>query len=66
MFHYFGDVQLFITFLANNYYAERGQPIKCGSIIRLMHLTTQCFLHSHNFPAPLSRFHQASTLKNIF
>ncbi|KAI1708237.1 MIR domain-containing protein [Ditylenchus destructor] len=36
----------------------RGEPIKCGTTIRFMHLTTRCFLHSHLFPAPLSRSHQ--------
>ena len=36
----------------------RGTPVKCGSIIRLMHLATKCFLHSHLMPAPLSRSQQ--------
>uniref|UniRef100_A0A914I9U2 MIR domain-containing protein n=1 Tax=Globodera rostochiensis TaxID=31243 RepID=A0A914I9U2_GLORO len=34
---------------------QRGQPVKCDSVVRLMHLQTRCFLHSHEFPAPLSR-----------
>ena len=29
-------------------------PIKCGSTIRLQHLQTRMFLHSHNFRSPLS------------
>ncbi|CAD5207340.1 unnamed protein product [Bursaphelenchus okinawaensis] len=37
---------------------KRGEPIKCGDVIRLLHLTTKCFLHSHDFPSPLSRGNQ--------
>lgn len=33
---------------------ERGAPIKCGSSIRLEHLSTGKNLHSHLFPSPLS------------
>ena len=29
-------------------------PIKCGSVIRLQHLQTRLFLHSHKFTSPLS------------
>ena len=28
--------------------------VKCGSVIRLQHLQTRLFLHSHNFVSPLS------------
>lgn len=34
---------------------ERGQPIKCGQTIRLLHLNTNRNLHSHHFQSPLSR-----------
>ncbi|KAH7721946.1 MIR domain containing protein [Aphelenchoides avenae] len=37
---------------------KRGEHIKCGSTIRLLHLTTRCYLHSHLFPAPLSKNNQ--------
>ncbi|MFH4976729.1 hypothetical protein AB6A40_003438 [Gnathostoma spinigerum] len=37
---------------------SRGEPIKCGEKIRLHHLSTGCYLHSHMFPAPLSRGYQ--------
>ncbi|CAB3407170.1 unnamed protein product [Caenorhabditis bovis] len=37
---------------------NRGDPIKCGETIRLKHLTTGRFLHSHDFSAPLSKSHQ--------
>ncbi|KAI6183266.1 MIR domain containing protein [Aphelenchoides bicaudatus] len=37
---------------------QRGDLIKCGDIVRLLHLTTRCFLHSHDFAAPLSRSYQ--------
>lgn len=32
----------------------RGQPIKCGSTIRLEHVETKKNLHSHHFQSPLS------------
>lgn len=32
----------------------RGQPVKCGSTIRLEHVETKKNLHSHNFQSPLS------------
>nr|CAD2193629.1 unnamed protein product [Meloidogyne enterolobii] len=38
-----------------NQHCKRGTPIKCDDIIRLMHLQTRCFLHSHDFEAPLSK-----------
>nr|CDJ82786.1 MIR domain containing protein [Haemonchus contortus] len=37
---------------------HRGDPIKCGDKIRLKHLTTGCFLHTHHFQAPLSSHYQ--------
>ncbi|KIH64650.1 MIR domain protein [Ancylostoma duodenale] len=37
---------------------KRGEPIKCGDKIRLKHLTTGCFLHTHHFHAPLSKHYQ--------
>ncbi|KAF1579159.1 UNVERIFIED_CONTAM: Stromal cell-derived factor 2, partial [Eudyptes robustus] len=43
---------------ANNAVCKRGEPIKCGDTIRLVHLTTKCFLHSHEFPSPLSKGNQ--------
>jgi len=32
----------------------RGEPVKCGNIIRLQHLATSKNLHSHHFASPLS------------
>ncbi|XP_046990713.1 stromal cell-derived factor 2 [Schistocerca americana] len=32
----------------------RGEPVKCGDIIRLTHLATLKNLHSHHFASPLS------------
>ncbi|KHJ93699.1 MIR domain protein [Oesophagostomum dentatum] len=37
---------------------KRGDSMKCGSTLRLKHLTTGCFLHTHHFIAPLSKQHQ--------
>ncbi|VIO96887.1 Uncharacterized protein BM_BM5370 [Brugia malayi] len=34
---------------------KRGEPVKCGSKIRLKHLTTGCYLHSHLFSAPITK-----------
>uniref|UniRef100_A0A1B0D2S3 MIR domain-containing protein n=1 Tax=Phlebotomus papatasi TaxID=29031 RepID=A0A1B0D2S3_PHLPP len=33
---------------------ERGEPVSCGDIIRLQHVTTKKNLHSHHFQSPLS------------
>ncbi|VDK52493.1 unnamed protein product [Cylicostephanus goldi] len=37
---------------------KRGEPMKCGEKLRLKHLTTGCFLHTHHFTAPLSKHYQ--------
>ena len=37
-----------------------GTPIKCGAVVRLVHSSTKKFLHSHNFPSPLSRQQEVS------
>ncbi|VDL74896.1 unnamed protein product [Nippostrongylus brasiliensis] len=47
--------QIYPAFESN---CHRGDPIKCGDKIRLKHLTTGCFLHSHHFQAPLSKSYQ--------
>lgn len=46
----------------------RGTPIKCGQTIRLMHIKTNKYLHSHHFQAPMSRdqVHQAYMWEGIF
>lgn len=38
----------------------RGQPIECGSIIRLQHVQTRKYLHSHLFKSPLSNQQEVS------
>ena len=30
------------------------KPVSCGSVVRLQHLQTRLFLHSHKFSSPLS------------
>lgn len=35
-------------------YCNRGEPVACGSIIRLHHIATNKNLHSHHFSSPLS------------
>lgn len=39
---------------------QRGEPVKCGDRMRLEHLATKRNLHSHLFPAPLSREQEVS------
>jgi dolichyl-phosphate-mannose--protein O-mannosyl transferase len=35
-------------------YCKNGQPIHCGDTVRLMHLKTKKYLHSHFIPSVLS------------
>jgi hypothetical protein len=35
--------------------SEAGEPIKCGTTIRLEHLQTQTNVHTHLFASPISR-----------
>ncbi|KAK4516034.1 uncharacterized protein ATC70_010995 [Mucor velutinosus] len=39
---------------------SRGEPIPCGSAIRLKHANTQGYLHSHLHQSPLSRQQEVS------
>ncbi|KAI8142438.1 MIR motif-containing protein [Fennellomyces sp. T-0311] len=39
---------------------KRGEPVPCGSVIRLRHANTKAYLHSHNHPSPLSRQQEVS------
>nr|CAG4645136.1 EOG090X0E0P [Leptodora kindtii] len=39
---------------------KRGEPVDCGSIIRLQHSATRKFLHSHLFASPLSNNQEVS------
>jgi len=43
-----------------NTYCKRGDPIKCGSTIRLKHLNTGRWLHSHYYRSPLSNQQEVS------
>ncbi|VVC44056.1 Hypothetical protein CINCED_3A013754 [Cinara cedri] len=43
---------------------KRGEPIKCGTIIRFTHLTTKKNLHSHLFSSPLSNNQEVSAYGN--
>lgn len=36
------------------------KPVECGSVIRLQHLQTHLYLHSHNFRSPLSHNQEVS------
>ncbi|CAM9528828.1 unnamed protein product [Ectocarpus fasciculatus] len=39
---------------------EVGQPMACGSVVRLEHVSTGRNLHSHNFKSPLTRGQEVS------
>ncbi|KAI9033614.1 MIR motif-containing protein, partial [Phycomyces nitens] len=39
---------------------KRGEPVPCGSIIRLRHINTNGYLHSHNHKSPLSSQQEVS------
>merc|ERR1712071_311316 len=39
---------------------KRGEPVECGSTLRLQHSTTKKFLHSHLFSSPLSGSQEVS------
>ncbi|KAF0771916.1 stromal cell-derived factor 2 [Aphis craccivora] len=45
-------------------HCKRGEPIKCGSIVRFTHLTTKKNLHSHLFSSPLSGNQEVSAYGN--
>ena len=40
------------------------EPLECGSKLRLQHLVTKKFLHSHHFSSPLSRNQEISAFGN--
>jgi len=39
---------------------DLGEPVKCGSLIRLTHLQTDRNLHTHHFASPLSKQQEVS------
>ncbi|KAI9491043.1 MIR motif-containing protein, partial [Zychaea mexicana] len=39
---------------------KRGEPVPCGSIVRLRHANTKAYLHSHLHSSPLSRQQEVS------
>ncbi|XP_050542667.1 stromal cell-derived factor 2 [Daktulosphaira vitifoliae] len=47
-----------------NKICKRGEPIRCGNMIRLTHLTTKKNLHSHLFSSPLSGNQEVSAYGN--
>jgi dolichyl-phosphate-mannose--protein O-mannosyl transferase len=49
---------------ATGKHCKRGEPIKCGGMIRLTHLITKKNLHSHLFSSPLSGNQEVSAYGN--
>ena len=49
---------IMVCFIWNTIFSSK--PIECGSVLRLQHLTTHLFLHSHNFRSPLSNNQEVS------
>jgi dolichyl-phosphate-mannose--protein O-mannosyl transferase len=43
-----------------NYFQYNRSPIKCDSIVRIIHVTTKRYLHSHDFASPLSHNQEVS------
>nr|CAG4652188.1 EOG090X0E0P [Triops cancriformis] len=39
---------------------KRGEPVECGAKLRLQHMATKKFLHSHHFSSPLSANQEVS------
>ena len=44
----------------NTQFCEAGTPVKCGQIIRLMHLETGSNLHTHGIRSPISSQHEVT------
>lgn len=49
---FFLSLSLVMAQLAHT--CERGEPVPCGSVIRLKHVNTKKFLHSHMHQSPMS------------
>lgn len=49
---------------STDYKCDRGLPIECGATIRLQHVETRKFLHSHLFKSPLSSQQEVSAFGN--
>ncbi|KAL5112429.1 NAD-dependent protein deacetylase sirtuin-3 [Taenia crassiceps] len=47
-----------------NDYPCRGEPVKCGQVVRLTHSASGKNLHSHHFQAPLSHNYEVSAFGN--
>lgn len=45
---------------AKNKPCQRGEPLECGTTIRLQHVQTRKYLHSHLFKSPLSSQQEVS------
>lgn len=41
-------------------FCEAGKPVKCGQVIRLMHLGTGANLHTHGIRSPISNQHEVT------
>ncbi|CAF2512862.1 unnamed protein product [Rotaria sp. Silwood2] len=52
------DVNSYWQVSGENY--DRGTPIKCDSMIQLLHVATRKNLHSHDFSSPLSHNQEVS------
>ncbi len=50
---------IIILFLVTSTISSRS-PVKCDTTLRLQHLSTRLFLHSHHFSSPLSNNQEVS------
>lgn len=44
---------------------DRGEPVPCGSTIRLKHVNTKKFLHSHQHQSPMSAGLEVSAYEGL-
>ncbi|KAJ3215615.1 Stromal cell-derived factor 2-like protein 1 [Dinochytrium kinnereticum] len=50
----------FVVFAPVGHVCKRGVPVKCGDAVRLLHMNTHKFLHSHGHSSPLSSNQEVS------
>ena len=54
----------FVVLGSLNTQCDRGNPVECGSIIRLFHASTHKYLHSHLHDSPLSQAQEVSAYEH--
>ncbi|KAJ3408074.1 Stromal cell-derived factor 2-like protein 1 [Chytridiales sp. JEL 0842] len=60
----YGDSYFIVHKSVNDPYCPRGTTVKCGEIVRLEHMNTKKFLHSHQHMSPMSQQQEVSAYGN--